>query len=98
MSGLFDQLPDLGSLENLRGVLGADFQVALDKTPQTTGDILGSLPSDLSALLNAVPGNPDGLVEPLSTFLGNARQAVDVDLTQPVQTIAEGLTQVRNDV
>jgi hypothetical protein len=98
MSGLFDQLPDLGSLENLRGVVGADFQSALDKTPQTAGDILGSLPDDLNALLNAVPGDPDGLVEPLSTFLGNARLAVDVDLTQPVQTIAEGLTQVRNDV
>lgn len=98
MSGVFDQLPDLASLGNLRDVVGTNFRSALDSTPQTGTDILGSLPDDVNTLLSAVPGDPDGLIQPLTTFFDNTRQAAELDLTQPVQAVAEGLTQVRNDV
>ena len=58
MSGIFDQLPDLASLGDLRDLVGADFQNALDATPQTPTDILGSLPDTLNTLSNAVLGDP----------------------------------------
>lgn len=98
MSGIFDQLPDIASLGDLRDVVGTDLRNALDNTPRTATDILDSLPADLNALSGAVPGDPDGLIQPLGTFFGNATNAADLDLTQPVQAVAEGLTQVRNDV
>ena len=98
MSGIFDQLPDLASLGNLRDQVGADFQNALDTTPRTPTDILGSLPDTLNALSNAVPGDPDALVQPLSTLFDKARKAADLDLAQPVQAVADGLAQVRTDV
>ena len=98
MSGIFDQLPDLASLGNLRDVVGTDFRGALEITPQTPADILGSLPNSLNALSNAVPTEPDGLIQPLTTLFDNARNAVDLDLAQPVQAVAQGLTQVQGDV
>jgi hypothetical protein len=98
VSGIFDQLPDLASVEDLRDLVGTDFQKALDRTPRTPTDILGSLPDALNALSNAVPGDPGALVQPLSTLFDKARNAADLDLAQPVQDVAGGLTQVRSDV
>jgi hypothetical protein len=98
VSGIFDQLPDLASLGDLRDLVGADFQNALDVTPQTPTDILGSLPGTLNTLSNAVPGDPAALVQPLSTLFDKARNAADLDLAQPVRAVADGLAQVHNDV
>jgi hypothetical protein len=98
VSGVFDQLPDLASLGNLRDLVGEDFQNALDSSPRTPTDILGSLPGTLNALSNAIPGDPDALVQPLSNLFDDARSAADLNLAQPVQAVAEGLAQVQDDV
>ena len=98
MSGIFDQLPDISVLENLRDLSQAGFQEALNKTPKTPADLLGSLPDGLAALLGAIPTNPATLTQELTTFFHTVQDAAGLDLADAIQTVANGLTQVRNDV
>jgi hypothetical protein len=98
MSGIFDQLPDIAPLEGLRDIAESGFQGALSSTPTGAEDVLGSLPANLTSLLDSVPGDAAGLVQPLTTLLGDVQSAVGVDLVQPVTTIADGLTQIHSTV
>ena len=98
MSGIFDQLPDIAVLENLREISRNGFQDALNKTPKTPADLLGSLPDELAAILDAIPGNPADLTQELTGFLGAAEEAAGLDLAEVVQAVADGLNQVQGDV
>lgn len=96
MSGIFDQLPDIAALEGLRDIAESGFQGALSSTPTSAEDVLGSLPANLTSLLDSVPDDAAGLVQPLTSLLGAIQSVVGVDLVQPVTTIADGLTQTHS--